>query len=169
MEKCDPKLKTHWFRNECSSLTFSGVLHRAVFTLSPSLYVSVVCVFITSGRCAMSEQRFFSPLSLSPLKMPRLVSSPGVYRTESAFLVSYKRLLTPEPNRSALPLRPRTRCVINGEQLQWKGGSTFNKVENVYPVKPEAGRREFLIPSTSSTLLTATSLCFFVTSTWLYF
>lgn len=109
-------------------------------------------------RCLNSV--FFFPLSLSPLKMPRLVSSPGVYRTESAFLVSYKRLLTPEPNRSALPLRPRTRCVINGEQLQWKGGSTFNKVENVYPVKPEAGRRELLIPSTSSTLLTATSLCF---------
>lgn len=110
----------------------------AVFTLRP-LDAFTVSVFSRKalGGYVMSVWClvFLSHPSKWPWKVPRLVSNTSVYRTDSAFLLSYKRLLTPEPDRSGLLLQRRTCCVINGEQLQGNRAH-FNKVENVYPVKP---------------------------------
>lgn len=75
------------------------------------------------------------PSSKCPWKCPDLLAAPVFIELTLHSWCLIKRLLAPEPNRSGPPLQRRTRCVINGKQLQWRG-DTFNKVENVYPIKP---------------------------------
>lgn len=126
-----PPVKTHWFINECTLLTFviSCCVHCLHSVLLP--------LFVASsgglrGVCEPSVWRFF--FSECPWRCPDVLAAPVFIE----LTLHSSGLIKGSSHRGPTGLVPgfsgTTRCVINGERLQWKGAA-FNKVENVYPIK----------------------------------
>lgn len=141
-----PGVKTHWFRSECSLLNFMTICTDLRLLSLLTHLLSVVSFNLLLWGAVHPETPplatwcfssvrlwgvwFFSPAPQSaPENAHRLVSNTSVYGTDSAFLLSYKRLLAPKPNRSGAPalaenmLRDKwwTTAVKGGVHLtRWK-------------------------------------------------
>lgn len=111
----------------------------------PSPFFFFSCrLLATAPRTAWHLFSFFlsffpRPLLKVPLKMPRLVSSGRVYGTDCAFLLSCKKAAHTRARQVCSPASADATLRDKWPTTAVKRGGTFNKVENVYPVKRMLG------------------------------